>query len=255
MLKNGLKMLNAYLIFNAKVKLLLTVFLFLCVLNFGIMAGLTTGSGFGESTANATFHYNAIANETPHATGNASHREVERVALKTGSGLSKSIILIGSIKETAKWSADRVTAETPPVSGFTKSIEAVPSTVGSGFPASIRYNIAGMVYYDADSNGIMDNNEIGLANWTVNLEQPSGTVINKAITDASGKFTFEDLAADEYTVSEIIQTGWILIAPADGKIPVVITNESITDLKFANYMFTNSTIIAPGGGFSESIGR
>ena len=99
-----------------------------------------------------------------------------------------------------------------------------------------KFTIEGMVYDDTEGNGMMDNNDTGLANWTVNLEQPAGTVINTAVTDASGKFIFADLVAGEYTVSEVLQMGWNLIAPADGMIPVVITNESMTNLEFANQM-------------------
>jgi hypothetical protein len=99
-----------------------------------------------------------------------------------------------------------------------------------------KFTIEGIVYDDAEGNGLMDNNETGMANWTVNLEQPAGTVINTATTDATGKFAFADLAAGEYIVSEVLQMGWNMIAPADGKIPVVITNKSMTTLQFANQM-------------------
>jgi len=45
-----------------------------------------------------------------------------------------------------------------------------------------KFFIQGMVYNDQNRNIKMDNNETGLANWTVNLEQPSGNVISKFTT-------------------------------------------------------------------------
>jgi hypothetical protein len=123
-----------------------------------------------------------------------------------------------------------------PAAQETVTQPAAPETVAPAIPAEPKFTIEGIVYDDAEGNGLMDNNETGMANWTVNLEQPAGTVINTATTDATGKFTFADLAAGEYIVSEVLQMGWNLIAPADGKIPVVITNESMTTLQFANQM-------------------
>jgi uncharacterized protein (DUF2141 family) len=99
-----------------------------------------------------------------------------------------------------------------------------------------KFSIAGVVFDDVEGNGIMEANEVGLANWTVNLEQPAGTVIESATTTLDGKFAFMDLAAGEYIVSEVMQMDWNLIAPADNKIAVTITNASVSDLAFANQM-------------------
>jgi len=122
-----------------------------------------------------------------------------------------------------------------PAAPETVTQPAAPETVAPVVPAEEpKFTIEGIVYDDAEGNGLMDNNETGLVNWTVNLEQPAGTVINTATTGADGKFTFGDLAAGEYIVSQVLEMGWNLIAPADGKIPVVITNESMTNLEFAN---------------------
>ena len=73
----------------------------------------------------------------------------------------------------------------------------------------------------------MDNNETVLANWTVNLEQPAGMVIMSANTSMDGKFAFSDLAAGEYVVSEVLEMGWKLVSPSDGKFSVNITDASV----------------------------
>ena len=233
----------------------LVVLLLFYIMSFSVIVGSTVGTESTETAVgNDIFKHNAISNESLDATANASPREAERFALRIGSETPKSIIFIGrTMKETTAHTAKGGSITEEPVvagSGFAESIKEISSPIAP----PIVYAIEGIVYDDADGNGIKDNNEIGLADWTVNLEQPAGTVINTAITDANGKFAFTDLAAGEYTVSEIMQAGWNLIAPADGKIPVVISNGSITDLQFANYMYTNITVTAPGAGFSESIG-
>jgi hypothetical protein len=80
----------------------------------------------------------------------------------------------------------------------------------------------------------MDNNETGLADWTVNLEQPTGTIITSANTTMDGKFVFSDLSAGEYVVSEVLKTGYNLVSPAEGKFTESITDKSVTGLVFAN---------------------
>jgi len=82
---------------------------------------------------------------------------------------------------------------------------------------------------------VADINQTGLAGWTMNLEQ-AGTVINNSTTAADGKFAFADLAAGEYTVSEVLTQGWSIISPAEGKSVVTITNASVTDLVFVNQL-------------------
>ncbi len=97
-----------------------------------------------------------------------------------------------------------------------------------------KFSIEGIAFEDKDGNAVIDNNETGLAGWTINLEQPAGTVIRNLTTGTDGKFAFMDLSAGEYTVSEVILMGWNLISPAEGKFTRTVTNESVTGLMFAN---------------------
>ena len=81
----------------------------------------------------------------------------------------------------------------------------------------------------------VDINQTGLAGWTINLTV-DGAVINSVPTAADGKFAFPDLAAGEYTVSEVLMQGWSIISPAEGKSVVTIANASVTDLVFVNQL-------------------
>jgi hypothetical protein len=96
-----------------------------------------------------------------------------------------------------------------------------------------KFLIKGIIYDDQNSNGMLDSNETRLANWTVNLEQPAGTVISKAVTDNNGGFGFSGLASGEYAVSEVLETGWSFTAPPNGKYVVNLTNNANT-MNFGN---------------------
>ncbi|MBP7067766.1 MAG: hypothetical protein KBB04_05755, partial [Methanothrix sp.] len=96
------------------------------------------------------------------------------------------------------------------------------------------YTIEGVVFEDLDGNGVMNVNESGLANWTVNLEQPEGVIITSVNTSADGKFIFLNQLPGVYTIKEVLQAGWTLISPADGKFTAEVINESVTHLEFAN---------------------
>ena len=98
-----------------------------------------------------------------------------------------------------------------------------------------KFAIEGMLFNDTNGNGTMDSDEAGLAGWTINLTK-DGAVINSVATAADGKFAFADLAAGEYTVSEVLMQGWSIISPAEGKSVVNITDASVTDLVFANQL-------------------
>ncbi len=98
------------------------------------------------------------------------------------------------------------------------------------------FSIMGKVFDDSDGNGILDNNETGLAGWTVSLEQPAGTILANQTTAEDGSYTFSGLSAGEYIVSEVLQMGWTPVSPADGRYAVTITNMTIANMDFANMM-------------------
>jgi hypothetical protein len=98
------------------------------------------------------------------------------------------------------------------------------------------FSIMGKVFDDMNGNGAADENETGLAGWTVSLEQPVGTVIANQTTTEDGSYAFMGLSVGDYAVSEVVQMGWTLVSPADGRYPVTITNMTIANLDFANQM-------------------
>lgn len=98
-----------------------------------------------------------------------------------------------------------------------------------------KFFIQGVVFNDQNGNNKMDNNETGLANWTINLEQPSGNIISKSITNNSGGYDFNKLIPGEYIVVEVQNIRWSITAPLNGKYVVNLTN-NMTALNFGNEM-------------------
>jgi hypothetical protein len=72
-------------------------------------------------------------------------------------------------------------------------------------------SISGMKFNDLNGNGINDA-EPGLVGWTITLTNESGGVVTN-VTDASGNYSFTGLADGNYTVGEVLQSGWIQTAP------------------------------------------
>ncbi|MGA9115413.1 MAG: SdrD B-like domain-containing protein [Bacteroidota bacterium] len=71
-------------------------------------------------------------------------------------------------------------------------------------------SIGGSKFDDQDGDGQWDPLEPGLAGWTINL---AGPVNGVAVTGAGGVYSFNNLPAGAYTVSEVLQAGWTQTAP------------------------------------------
>lgn len=182
-------------------------------------------------------------------------------AVAEGYKTKKAAARIGSSVQTEETAAPAAAA-TPVETAAAATTEPVAATnatapVAEAAPVEQpKFTIEGIAFDDADGDGVLGANETGLVDLTINLEQPAGTIVNSVVTSADGKFTFADLVAGEYTISEVLKEGWKLIAPADGKFTVNVTNESITNLAFANQLIpvvaenvtiaaTNETAAAP----------
>jgi hypothetical protein len=176
-------------------------------------------------------------------------------ALPEGYKTTKETETLGTAAKAEQIGVPPVTVSETPAANVTPATNQTVVT-----PAEQpMFGITGIVFDDLDGNGLMESNEAGLANWTVNLEQPAGVVIAKANTTMDGKFAFMDLPAGMYTVSEVMQMGWKLIAPADNKFTVTITNASVGDLAFANQMLpaevpaVSENVTAPAANATEVV--
>ena len=83
-------------------------------------------------------------------------------------------------------------------------------------------------------NGSKTSNCTGeaLANWTIELRDEAGDLIDSKKTDASGDYSFCNLEAGNYTVCELLQEGWKNVTPSC--IPVTLDTDSSENNDFYN---------------------
>jgi len=95
-------------------------------------------------------------------------------------------------------------------------------------------SIAGINFNDVDGNGVKDVGETGLQNWKMKL---SGAKTDSILTDANGNYSFTSLTLGSYTISEVLQSGWLQSLPAsNGSYSVSITSGTTSTGKdFGNF--------------------
>lgn len=120
-----------------------------------------------------------------------------------------------------------------------------PAPEAAPAPVEQKFSIMGTVFDDVNNNGVKDTDEMGLASWMINLEQPSGNVIANTTTNESGDYTFSSLNAGEYVVSEVLPMGWAITVPAEGKYTVNLTDSDVKDLNFANLQVPPENVTLP----------
>src|SRR5262245_1898992 len=88
-------------------------------------------------------------------------------------------------------------------------------------PFNVCNSKSGTKFHDLNANGVRDQGEPGLQNWTMDLYKDTGTkgtldgeaVFKSDTTDATGAYSFDNLFAGDYIVCEQLQAGWQQSAP------------------------------------------
>ena len=62
-------------------------------------------------------------------------------------------------------------------------------------------SLSGVVYYDANFNGVRDSGDWAICDMVVSLSDASNDTVLIAITDANGAYTFKSLPTDDYTIT------------------------------------------------------
>jgi hypothetical protein len=72
-------------------------------------------------------------------------------------------------------------------------------------------DVLGCVFDDANGNGVRDVGEAGLPNWQVRLA--GGPAVLTTLTDADGKYRFDNVGAGSFSVELTVQQGWAGTTP------------------------------------------
>ncbi len=141
-----------------------------------------------------------------------------------------------------------------PASGFAFPIGTTLVTCSvrdaAGNPASCSFNVAvndcttgsisGKKFYDANANGLDDDNQV-VAGWKVVL---SGSASKTAYTNAQGVYTFGSLSVGTYTVTEVAPNGsWV----ASSGTPCTFTISCSNATNDFTCNFRNYCKVASGG--------
>ncbi len=73
--------------------------------------------------------------------------------------------------------------------------------------------ISGRKIDDVNCNGVIDNGELGIQNWSFELINTSNIVVSTVNSDINGYFSFGYQPTGVYRIREIQQTGWTLTEP------------------------------------------
>ena len=116
-----------------------------------------------------------------------------------------------------------------------RSIWAADS-LGKCKPPALLGSLCGFKFNDVNGNCVMDSLEQVLPGWTINL---SGPVNLSTTTNSLGQYCFGELPAGTYTVSEVLQSGWIQTCPpSPGTYVQTISGQNINNLNFGNRIDT-----------------
>jgi hypothetical protein len=86
------------------------------------------------------------------------------------------------------WAADSIVSES--------TVESSTATVVVN-PASL----SGVIYFDENQNGVRDSGDWAIRDAIVSLTPASTSTVVTAVTDQDGNYSFQNLAADDYTIT------------------------------------------------------
>jgi hypothetical protein len=104
-------------------------------------------------------------------------------------------------------------------------------------------NLEGYKFRDENKDGIWNNGEPGLENWTIYLRYPSGELVDSVITDENGKYSF-NVDCGSYRITEKLQEGWLQTYPVLNEGQWSLTPGEQSDLNFGNYEIPPQCILS-----------
>jgi len=116
---------------------------------------------------------------------------------------------------------------------------AAPTDVNSGRDFGESHNIRGVVFLDANRNGVFDAGETPQAGWKAFADANDNGKFDAGesfgISDANGDYFISVGAAGTVKVREVIQDGWSSSTPVGGSYSVTITDPNVTSFSGKNF--------------------
>ncbi|MBI5217107.1 MAG: S8 family serine peptidase [Ignavibacteriae bacterium] len=136
--------------------------------------------------------------------------------------------------------------KTTPAGNYSVNINWGDTKSGYSFGVFKLGSIQGQVFQDYNSDGIQDSNETGIGNWRIQL---NGPVTGSVLTDSNGNFSFTNLTAGTYTLSESLMYHWVQTYPfSNGAHSIIIRSGSdTTNLDFGTYYAPNMVCSVSSG--------
>ncbi len=124
----------------------------------------------------------------------------------------------------------------PSGGSYTFNIASEQNVTGKDFGNAHFSFISGKKFNDYDGDGVKDAGEPGLMNWIIQTTKDATTKLDT--TDANGNYLFRFIEpeAGTWTVSEVVQSGWVQTFPPSGTYSVEVTAGSNSSGKdFGNF--------------------
>jgi len=107
-----------------------------------------------------------------------------------------------------------------PSAGYYDLTVGTTTQSGKNFGNTTRVLIKGNVWYDADKDNVHDAGELNLGGWRVFIDKDKDGIFDagevSTLTDSSGNYSFKTLAAGNYRVRVVKQTGYSYNNPSTG---------------------------------------
>lgn len=145
---------------------------------------------------------------------------------------------------------------------YSVTVSAGGTTNGVNFGLQIQTGtITGTIFNDTNGNGVQDATEIGLQGWGVYLDNNNNGIFDagdvRALSDATGTYSFSNLAPGTYNLRQNVPAGYTLSTPTSLPQTLNFTLNGISRINFGEVSDLNKftgSIIGTSGSF-QSIGN
>jgi len=119
--------------------------------------------------------------------------------------------------------------------GYEFSLSAGQTVVGRDFGNYQKASLSGQKFNDENGNGLWDEEESGLNNWTIELWSGE-QMVGEDVTEENGSYSFSNLNPGVYTVKEVNQLGWFQTYPLAPNYHTVSlsSNDELGSINFGN---------------------